>query len=118
MLEILDSTTELYLKRNLIAHGNYAYTIPALSSEAMDCYAYSITKKEKMYLDEAVLRTLHHDISHLTADLVIAFSLIAKVEGLPFTIVPDSEVLRIYHDSVHPWNPDPTKRPPAGPEGA
>ena len=111
LLEILDSSSRLHWKRTMIAHGNYGYTIPPFSSVAKDCFAFMSDKKEKMYFDEAVLQALHHDISHLTADLVIAFSEIAKIEGLPFALVPDSEVLRIYRDTIHPWNPDPAKRP-------
>jgi len=113
LLEILDSTPHLHRQRNMIAHGNYSYTIPPLSSEAKDCYAYNGDKQEKMRFDEAILRTLHHDISHLTADLVIGFRLIGKIEGMPFVLISDVELLRIYRDTIHPWNPDPAKRPNA-----
>ncbi len=107
---VAEASGPLHAKRNLIAHGTYSYTIPPQSSVATNCYAVNQATGEKMQFDQDVLKALYHDISHLTADLVNTFGSIAKIEG-PFYAVSDEEILRIYHDSVHPWNPDPRKRP-------
>ena len=111
LLDVLDSTGTLHWQRNMIVHGNYSYTILPASSQACDCYAYNAGKSEKMRFDEAVLKKLCSDISHLTADLVIAFGQIAKIDRMPFSLISDSEILHAYRDSIHPWNPDPAKRP-------
>lgn len=111
LLGILDSTGHLHWQRNMIVHGNYGYTILASSSQTSDCYAYNGERSEKLRFDEAVLKRLCSDISHLTADLVIAFGEIAKINSMPFAVISDSELLRIYRDTTHPWNPDPAKRP-------
>lgn len=109
---ILDSASHLHSRRNLIAHGTYGYSIPAQSSVAQGCYAFSTATSEKMPFDEHVLKKIYHDISHTTADLVDTFQSIGKIEG-PFYALPDSEILRIYRETVHPWNPNPARRPDA-----
>ena len=113
LLRILETAATLHPKRNLIAHDTYGYTIPPYSSVATNCYAYSHSTGEKLHFDEEVLKKLYHDVSHLTADLIQAFRSFGQIEG-PHHLIPDAEVLRIYRDSVHPWNPDPSKRPNAG----
>lgn len=110
LVAVVDASAPLQAKRNLIAHGTYSYTIPPNSSVATDCYAVKQATGEKMPFDQDVLKALYHEISHLTADLVNAFRAIAKIEG-PFHAIPDDELLRVYHDTIHPWNPDPSKRP-------
>ena len=110
LVSLMDSASRLHSRRNLIAHGTYGYSIPAHSSVAKDCYAFSHSTKERMPFDELVLKEIYHDISHMTADLVKAFQSIGNVEG-PFLAVPDEEILRIYGETVHPWNPNPKLRP-------
>lgn len=110
LAQLVESSVALHAKRNLIAHGNYSYTIPPRTSVATECYAVNHTTGEKMYFDSDVLKALYHAISHLTTDLMTAFRAVAQIEG-PFHAVSDDEILRIYRDSVHPWNPDPSKRP-------
>jgi hypothetical protein len=112
LLPILDQAAYLHSRRNLIAHGIYGYTIPPKSAVATDCYARSFKTDEKFFFDLDVLSKLYHDISHCTADLLVAFQSFGKVEG-PFMLVPDSEILRAYRETVHPWNPNPKKRPDA-----
>jgi hypothetical protein len=110
LISILDSASHLHSRRNLIAHGTYGYSIPAKSSVARDCYAFNNSTKEKMLFDERILKKIYHDISHLTADLINAFQSFGEVEG-PFYMLPDAEILRVYRETVHPWNPNPKKRP-------
>lgn len=109
---LLDQAAHLHSRRNLIAHGTYGYTIPPNSSVATECFALSASTNEKLSFDEHVLKQLYHDISHLTADLVNLILSIGKWEG-DYMAIPDAEILRIYHDTTHPWNPDPKKRPDA-----
>ncbi|AEJ01167.1 hypothetical protein Nit79A3_1332 [Nitrosomonas sp. Is79A3] len=110
LTSIIDSASHLHSRRNLIDHGTYGYTIPAQSSIAKGCYAYSNATEEKMPFDEHILKKIYHDISHTTANLVRTFSSFGKVEG-QFHTLPDSEILRIYRETTHPWNPNPAKRP-------
>jgi len=112
LVALLQTAATLHGKRNLIAHGTYSYTVLPNSSLAADCYAFSHSTGERLHFDEEVLKELYHDISHLTADLLLLFKSFGKVKG-PYLLIPDAEVLRIYHDTVHPWNPDPSKRPNA-----
>ena len=112
LVELLDAATRLQAKRNIIAHGTYGYSVLPESSVADSCYALNNSTGEKMPFDELVLKEIYHDISHLTADLVTAFRAIGSVEG-PFHTIRDDEILRIYNETVHPWNPNPALRPEA-----
>lgn len=112
LVSILDSASHLHSRRNLIAHGTYEYSIPPHSSVASNCYAFNKSTNEKMRFDERILKKIYHDISHLTADLIDTFKSFGEVEG-PFLMLPDSEILRINKETVHPWNPNPKKRPDA-----
>lgn len=109
LVSILDSASHLHSRRNLIAHGTYEYSIPAHSSFARNCFASNNSTNEKMEFDERILKKIYHDISHLTADLIITFESFGEVKG-PFRMLPDAEILRIYRETVHPWNPNPKKR--------
>jgi hypothetical protein len=102
LLELLDTSDKLLWQRNIITHGNYGYTIPPNSSNVVNCRAYSMDRNETLYFDEKILKTIHHDISHLTADLFIEFKKIALLEGCPFIIFSDSELLKIHRDTFHP----------------
>ena len=93
----------------MIAHGTYAYTIPPMSSLAANCRAVNQETGELMPFDGDVLKKLYHDISHLTADLIMTFRLFTTVEG-PFFALPDTEILRAYRETNHPWHPNPRKR--------
>jgi hypothetical protein len=110
LLSILDRASHLHSRRNLIAHGIYGYTIPPMSSVATNCFARTLKTDEEFFFDLDVLKKLYHDISHCTGDLLVAFKTFGEVEG-PFLLVPDSEILRIYRESTHPWNPNPKRRP-------
>jgi hypothetical protein len=112
LLPVLERAAHLHSRRNLIAHGIYGYTIPPNSSVATDCYARSLKTGKKFFFDLDVLKKLYHDISHCTADLLIVFQSIGKVEG-PFMVVSDAEILRAYRETIHPWNPNANKRPGA-----
>jgi hypothetical protein len=107
---ILALSSSLHAQRNIIAHGIYGYTIPSDSSIAQQCYAQNLSTGRKMFFDERVLKKIYHDISHITADLIMTFGSIGKVQG-PFYAISDEEILRTYRETVHPWNPNPKKRP-------
>jgi hypothetical protein len=111
IVRIVDQSASLHAKRNLLAHGRYTYTIPAYSSVATNCRAINPDTGAEMPFDELSLKKLYHDISHLTADLFLAFKEIGEVSG-PFHAFPDTEILRIYRETNHPWNPNPSKRTP------
>lgn len=110
LCQIADTAGDLSWKRNLIAHGQYAYTIPPQSSLATNCRASDTESGKEFSFDADTLVKLYHDISHLTADLVSTFKAFGHVEG-DFHTMPDAEVLRTYRETVHPWNPNPKKRP-------
>ena len=110
-LNLLDTAVDLQLKRNMIAHGTYSYRLLPMSSTASACYAYSERSSRKILFDEGILKKLYHDISHLTADLLEAFQKIGSIDGYPFRLVQDDALLRLYRETVHPWNPDPSLRP-------
>ncbi len=109
LVDLLDASLKLQKRRNMIAHGTYGYSIPPMSSVAESCYAINNSTGEKLPFDEIVLKEIYHGISHLTADLVLAFKTIGKVEG-QVDARKDDELLRIYRETVHPWNPDPRLR--------
>jgi hypothetical protein len=109
--KIADKASSLARKRNMIAHGTYAFTLLAHSSTAEKCRAINYETGEEMFFDSDVLQRLWHDISHLTADLILEMSKIAEIQGL-FHALPDTEILRIYRETNHPWNPNPNKRTP------
>jgi hypothetical protein len=112
LIAIIDAASQLQSRRNLIAHGTYGYSIPPHSSVAQECYAFNGSTNEKMPFDEEVLKRIYHEISHVTADLVHTFQSFGKISG-PYSQLADAEILRVYRETVHQWNPDPGKRPNA-----
>ncbi len=108
---LADRAGDLGWKRNLIAHGSYGYTILPHSSEVTNCRAVNQGTGDEFRFDADILKKLYHDISHMTADLVIAFKCFGEIEG-PFHALPDTEILKVYRESIHPRNPNPKKRPP------
>ena len=110
-LGLLARAADLQWKRNMIAHGTYRYSILPMSSAVSDCYAYNERDDRKLPFDDEILKKLYHDISHLTADFVREFGSLGKIEGYPFILVKDDEIIKIYRNTVHPWNPDPRLRP-------
>ena len=108
---LCDTAGDLSAKRNLIAHGVYSYTIPAMSSVATNCIAVNVASGERLPFDEYVLKKIYHDIAHMTADLMITSGKIGEVTG-PFRSLPDTELLRAYRETTHPWNPKPNRRTP------
>jgi hypothetical protein len=98
---IADRAGDLHWRRNMIAHGVYSYTIPPYSSVATNCRAINHESGDEMPFDEHVLKKLYHDISHLTAELIMTLKTFCSVEG-PFLALPDTEVLRVYRETNHP----------------
>jgi hypothetical protein len=111
LCKICDMSGDLHRSRNLITHGVFSYSVLPHSSDVTNCKAVNHETGDEMPSDAESLIKLRHDISHLTADLIITFDSIGQVQG-PFQLIPDAEILRIYRDTVHPWNPNPKKRPP------
>ena len=114
LIDQADQSGDLYWKRNMIAHGTYAYSMPPHSQIATNFRAISAPKEKEFPFDEHVLKKLYHDISHLTAELVLTFQSFGQIEG-PFFSLPDKEILRVYAETNHPWNPNPDKRTPQPP---
>lgn len=106
---IADTAGDISRKRNLIAHGTYSYTVLARSSSAVSCRAINHKTGDELMFDLDVLKKLYHDISHLAADLLIAFQSLGEVHS-SFVTIPDEEILRLYRETEHPWNPNPKKR--------
>jgi hypothetical protein len=94
----------------MIAHGVYGYSIPAGTSDAIQCKAVNHKTGEEFPFDENALKKLHHDISHLTADLLLTFSRLVKIEG-PWLAFSDTHLLQASRESTRPQNPNPDKRP-------
>jgi hypothetical protein len=111
LLQISDTAADLHWRRNMIAHGTYAFTMPPNSNVATRCRAISASTGKEMPFDEKVLKKLYHDISHLTADLVMTVRAFGEIQG-PFHALPDTEILRFYRETDHPWHPNPAKRKP------
>lgn len=109
LAKIADKASSLARKRNMIAHGNYGFTLLPHSSTAEKCRAVNHETGEEMFFDTHVLQKLWHDISHLAADFILAMAKIGEIEG-PWHALPDTELLRVYRETNHPWNPNPSKR--------
>lgn len=110
LLAICDRAGDLARKRNLIAHGAFKATLLPHSSSAVDCKVENTETGEIFKFDEYALKKLYHDISHLTADLLLVGNSIGKITNPPATL-PDEQILRVYRETIHPWNPSPNRRP-------
>lgn len=111
LMSLADRAASLANKRNLIAHGSYAYSIPPYSGTATNCRAINHETGEEMPFDELVLKKLYHDIAHDTAELWLTLSSFCTIEGQLGTF-EDTEMLRVYRETSHPWNPNPNRRTP------
>ncbi|KSV95392.1 hypothetical protein [Sinorhizobium sp. GL28] len=109
LLHILDQSGDLSAKRNTVAHGTYAYSIAPYSSDAVDVRALNHSTGKEWPFTVDTLKKLYHDISHLTYDIYECFLSIGKIEG-DFHAIADSEILRVYRETHHPWHPNPKKR--------
>lgn len=101
LISIVDRSGSLANKRNMIAHGTFTFAMLPHSRLAVECRAINYETGEKMPFDELVLKKIHHDISHLTADLLHEFRKHSSIEG-PFLTLPDAEILRIFRETNHP----------------
>jgi hypothetical protein len=107
--DLLGRAADLHWRRNMIAHGRFVYSILPHSSTASNFRAISVRKNREMPIDEEKLKKLHHDIAHLTGELAVTFKRIGTFEG-PVPVFADDDFLRIYRETIHPWNADPNKR--------
>ena len=82
LAELADRAGDLSWKRNMIAHGVYTYTIPSGSNVAVNCKAIDHEKGKEFVFDEIILKRLYHDISHLTADLVMGKKSAIPLDGM------------------------------------
>ncbi len=94
VFRIIDNCSNLHQKRNMIAHGTYNYTVLPHSSEITDFRAFD-KKGNSMIFNEYILKELYHDISHITADLIIAFQNHGELSG-PCFLFQDSEMLKVF----------------------
>ena len=108
---VANRALELHWQRNVIVHGSYGAVIAPYSDHAT-FYAEGFRRKEpvRIELNHDVLEQLWHDISHLGGALFDAFSQIGTIEGVWPTLL-DTDILRVYRESHHPWNPNPDRIP-------
>jgi hypothetical protein len=112
--KLLGDAADLYWRRNTVAHGQYRVTFPPAGSEPPSFWAESFYKNRPVRVDINVptLEKLWHDIAHLTGELQqIVKSHGGTVSGWP-QAWPDEQILRVYTETIHPWNPNPDMRPP------
>lgn len=109
LIQIVDKSADLSAKRNNIAHGTFQYTILPYSSTVTNILALNHSNGKPWPFDVMKLKKLYHDISHLTAELFECFSEFAQMQGQPI-LFEDKELLRVYRETIHPWNPNPKKR--------
>ncbi|WP_226636475.1 hypothetical protein [Brevundimonas poindexterae] len=109
LMGIIDRASSLASKRNLIAHGSYAYAIEPHSSTVTNCRAVDHDTGKEMAFDETVLKKLYHDIAHETAELWFTLRSFCTIDGQLWTF-EDAEILRIYRETDHPWNPNPNRQ--------
>ena len=111
--KLAGDAADLYWRRNVVVHGFYRVTFPPAGPDSPQFWAEGVhNKKEvRVSIDEPTLQQLWHGIAHLTGGLRATANLHGTADGWPWTL-PDTEILRIYRESIHPWNPNPDKRPP------
>jgi len=100
LLEIIDKSSDLRSKRNLIAHGHFGYTMLAQSEDVVDCFAIDTRTGNKMPFDRYVLIKLYHDIAHLTADLMTVVREIGHLD-VPIWTLPDTQILQAVRNHNH-----------------
>jgi hypothetical protein len=102
----------LYWRRNLVAHGTYAFTIAAMSNDGeFRAEGFHNGKPVSMPLNHEHLESLWHEIAHLDGALYEVLSEVGEIGGYWPTLL-DKEILQVYSESNHPWNPNPDKRIP------
>ena len=112
--QVCDRSADLRWQRDLIAHGAYSCDLLAKSHLATNFKATNSRNGDKLLFDATVLARLHHDISHLTADLISALEMFCKLEGT-YHIVPDEQLLQVYRETTRQSRAKPEK-PQSPPE--
>lgn len=115
LADLCDRAGDLRWKRDMIAHGVYGYTILPGSNIATDCHALNEKTGDKMPFDEYSLLKLYHDISHMTADLVLISVSCAETAKGQFLAVPDTEILRVFRETNRQNRATSDKPPPPPP---
>jgi hypothetical protein len=88
---------DLHWRRNMLAHGQYEYSLLPHSSKATNFRARNPRNNKVMPFTLDTIKKLHHQISHLSADLITIFSVFSKIEG-DFHTFPDTELLEAYRE--------------------
>jgi hypothetical protein len=111
--QIIGDAASLFWQRNIVSHGQYRVTFPPAGSEPPVFWAEGVHngKPVNLSIDEPTLEQLWHGIAHLTGALKHTVTLHGSLGEWPWTW-PDTELLRVYRETIHPWNPNPDKRPP------
>jgi hypothetical protein len=112
--KIAGDSADLYWRRNVVVHGNYRINFTPPGSERPIFWAEGVHNglNVKVDLNEPTLEKLWHGIAHLTGGLIATANLHGSVtaSGWPQTF-SDTEMLRIYRETSHPWNPIRDKHP-------
>ena len=110
--KLLGAAADLHWRRNLVAHGHYLVTFPPAGTDAPSFWAEGTHKGKpvRLSIDETTLDKLWHDIAHLVGELRATANTHGTAGGWP-EVFSDTDLLRIHRESMHPWNPDPDKRP-------
>ena len=114
---IAGSAADLHWRRNLVVHGQYRVTFPPAGADKPNFWAEGKHNGREVCIsiDQATLEKLWHDIAHLGGALrATAATHGATTEGWPYSL-PNTEILRIHRESIHPGNPNPDKQLPPPP---
>jgi hypothetical protein len=108
---IAGNAADLYWRRNLAVHGLYRVTFPGAGPNSPTFWAGGVhnNKSVEIPIDTNTLEKLWHDIAHLGGELRTTANLHGTASGWPWTL-PDKQILQVYLESHHPWNPNPHKR--------
>jgi hypothetical protein len=116
----MGDAASLYWRRNLVVHGQYRVKFPPAGSESPTFWAEGIYKSRnvRISIDVPTLDKLWHDIAHLTGALMATVRTHGRADDWPWTL-PDTQLLRVYRETSHPWHPkcDMRTPQPQGPEG-
>lgn len=98
LCQLCDTAGDLRWKRDMIAHGTYSFTLPPRTALATNCHAINHRSGQVMPFDEHILTKLHHDIGHLTGDLLFTFKRFAEIDA-PIVALPDTQLLQVFRET-------------------
>lgn len=112
LIDLCATAGDLRWQRDMIAHGTYAYTIPPMSSHAVNCRAVNERTGQVMPFDEHTLTKLHHDIAHLAADMLLTFKEFSVVENDWVVTLPDTQLLELFRETNRRFRAEQDKKMP------